>query len=278
MIRLQNIYKSFDKTAVLKGVNLHIEAGETMVLLGLSGSGKTTTLKLINGLEKPDEGRILFNENPLEEQDLLTLRRQMGYVIQEGGLFPHYTVFENVAVVPRLLGWDPKDIEERYQLLLQKLALPPNDFRDQYPEQLSGGQQQRIGLARALAADPPVLLMDEPFGALDPITRTAIRQQFLELDELREKTVVLVTHDVQEAFEMGHRIAFMDKGVIVQCGTPDELLNAPANDFVHSFFRNDGWVLQLKSAGLYQLAEKRMREGKLTVEDFKDFLNTPAHE
>ncbi|HBF21354.1 MAG: glycine/betaine ABC transporter ATP-binding protein [Owenweeksia sp.] len=274
MICLQNIHKSFGKTEVLKGITLQVRKGETLVLLGLSGSGKTTTLKLINGLERADQGDIIFKGVPLSQSDPLQVKRQMGYVIQQGGLFPHYTVFENIAVVPRLLKWEPRKIEERYRHLLEKLHLAPDRFRNQYPAQLSGGQQQRVGLARALAADPPVLLMDEPFGALDPITRAAIRKEFLQLDELREKTVVLVTHDVQEAFEMGDRIALMDRGVIVQCGTPAELLTQPENDFVRSFLGNDQWLLQLKCEGWYEELQKALQSGKLSIDALRTLIHT----
>ncbi len=257
---------------MLKGISLEVPQGETLVLLGLSGSGKTTTLKLINGLEKPDQGLVFFEEQALAQSDLLSLRRKMGYVIQEGGLFPHYTVFENVALVPRLLKWDEERIKNRYRLLLEKLQLNPEEYYHQYPDQLSGGQQQRIGLARALAANPPVLLMDEPFGALDPITRASVRQEFLKLDELREKTIVLVTHDVQEAFELGDRIALMDEGRIVQIGKPAELLDQPVNDFVQSFMAKDHWWLRLKEAGLDRVMEEAFHAGNFNVEDLKSLI------
>lgn len=273
MIGLHSIYKSFSGTEVIKGIDLEIKQGETMVLLGLSGSGKTTTLKLINGLILPDEGSITFNGKPLAESNLLEVRRKMGYVIQQGGLFPHYTVFENVAVVPRLLKWAEKIIQSRVKLLLEKLHLDPSEFSDKYPTQLSGGQQQRIGLARALAASPPVLLMDEPFGALDPITRQSVRKEFLELDELREKTVVLVTHDVQEAFELGDRIAIMHQGQIIQNDTPENILAHPSNEFVNEFIKAERLTLTLKNAKIYGRLNTALASGELTADDLKNLTH-----
>ncbi len=247
MIRLENIYKSFGREEVIKGIDLTIAKSETVVLLGLSGSGKTTTLKLINGLISPDKGKVYFKDQPLQSFDILKVRQKMGYMIQQGGLFPHYTVYENAALVPKLLKWPEEKIKTRIKELFEKLALEPHLFFDKYPAQLSGGQQQRIGIARALAANPPVLLMDEPFGALDPITRSGIRKEFLELDELKEKTVVMVTHDVQEAFEMADRIALMHQGKIVQLDTPQNILTNPADSFVKDFIINEYLILSLKS-------------------------------
>jgi osmoprotectant transport system ATP-binding protein len=245
MIEVKNVFKLFDQTPVVTDVSFEVARGETLVLLGTSGSGKTTTLKMLNRLLEPDAGEIKIDGKNSQSIPLEQLRRQMGYVIQQVGLFPHYTVAENVAIVPQLLGWSKDRISDRIQRLLSMVGLPVEQFGSVYPHQLSGGQQQRIGLARALAADPPIILMDEPFGALDPITRHRIRQEFLQWDELKTKTTLLVTHDVLEATMLGDRICLMDKGRIVQIGTPAELIYHPANAFVHSFF--DFQRIQLES-------------------------------
>ncbi len=245
MIDVRQLTKRFVHTAAVDEVSFTVPEGETLVLLGTSGCGKTTTLRMLNRLIEPDSGSIFINGQNSISQNPETLRRYMGYVIQQTGLFPHYSVAENIAVVPRLLQWNPNRIEQRIQELMVMLRLP-EAILNQYPSQLSGGQQQRVGLARALAADPPILLMDEPFGALDPVTRNSIRQEFKTLEALRRKTIVLVTHDVQEAFELGNRIGLMDKGKIQQLGTPAELLFEPANDFVHHFLSDQQTVLKMK--------------------------------
>ncbi|WP_343670262.1 ATP-binding cassette domain-containing protein [Chitinophaga sp.] len=251
MIKLENVSKSFlnGKPAV-SAVSFEVNAGETLVLLGTSGSGKTTTLRMINRLLLPDSGNIFVNGQSILSQRLESLRRGIGYVLQHHGLFPHYTVGENIGVVPGLLKWDAGRIASRVATLMEKLHLPVSDYLHAYPQQLSGGQQQRVGLARALAADPPVLLMDEPFGALDPVTRASVRKEFRALDEIQHKTIIMVTHDVQEAFELGTRICLMDKGKVQQTGTPAELLFSPANDFVRSFFDEHRFVLELKALTL----------------------------
>lgn len=246
MIQLQEVSKQFGSTKAVDRISFTVQEGETLVLLGTSGCGKTTTLRMINRLIEPGSGQVLINGQPVTAQAPELLRRKIGYVLQDNGLFPHYTVEENIGIVPTLLGWDPARIRSRCHALLNKLHLPPAEFAHKYPAQLSGGQQQRVGLARALAADPPILLMDEPFGALDPVTRIKVRQDFLSLDEISRKTIVLVTHDVQEAFEMGHRVCLMHKGAIEQLGTPAELLFRPASDFVRSFFETQRILLELK--------------------------------
>jgi osmoprotectant transport system ATP-binding protein len=200
---------------------------------------------MINRLIEPSAGKVFLDGSDVRSIPAETLRRGIGYVLQDSGLFPHYTVAENIAVVPRLLRWDARRIAERTRVLLEKLHLPPGEYLDAYPAQLSGGQAQRVGLARALAADQPVLLMDEPFGALDPITRAAVRKDFRSLDEVRKRTIVLVTHDVAEAFELGDHVCLMDAGRVAQWGTPAELLLRPANDFVRSFFDADRLFLEL---------------------------------
>ncbi|MBO0952155.1 ABC transporter ATP-binding protein [Fibrella forsythiae] len=233
-ICLTNVTKRYHDRAVVDNLTLTIPAGETLVLLGTSGCGKTTTLKMLNRLIDADSGTIAINGVDIRQQEPHLLRRSIGYVIQDAGLFPHYTVADNIAVVPRLLGWDDGRMKQRTQELLAMLRLPDSVLL-RFPDQLSGGQRQRIGLARALAADPPIILMDEPFGALDPITRAAIRREFRELEALQQKTIVLVTHDVREAVNLGDRIALMDAGRIVQLGPPSELSDQPATDFVKEY-------------------------------------------
>lgn len=234
MIDIQNLVKRFESHTAVDNISLSIGQGETLVLLGTSGCGKTTTLKMINRLIEPNGGSIQVDGMDVRQQDGPTLRRRIGYVIQDGGLFPHYTIADAIATVPKLLNWDVRAIQERTRELIAKLQLPETVLL-RYPAELSGGQRQRVGLARALAAKPPVVLMDEPFGALDPFTRRHVRRELFGLSELKETTVVLVTHDVSEALELADRIALMDQGRIVQMGTPDELLNQPANDFVRDF-------------------------------------------
>ena len=206
------------------------------MLLGTSGSGKTTTLRMINRLTDPDKGTVLIDGKNIMDQDAENLRRGMGYVLQNYGLFPHFTVAENIAIVPKLLKWPKAQINQRTDELLTKLQLPPAQYRKKYPKNLSGGQMQRVGLARALAADPPILLMDEPFGALDTLTRMSVRKEFNNLDELKKKTIILVTHDVEEAFELGDVIGLMDNGRLEQFGKPADLLFHPANDQQPLFF------------------------------------------
>lgn len=253
MIQLEHVTKSFgDKTAV-SDINLTVQEGENVILIGTSGCGKTTTLRMINRLIEPDSGKILINGKDAKLQSPHELRRGIGYVLQQHGLFPHYTVAENIAVVPRLLGWDAVRIRTRSEELLLKLHLDPSLFMNVYPAQLSGGQQQRVGLARALIADAPIVLMDEPFGALDDVTRKSIRKDFMELEEFKRRTIVLVTHDISEAFELGNRICIMDKGRIVQQGSRQELLFNPSNDFVKDFLSNHLLELQLRMTDLDDL-------------------------
>jgi osmoprotectant transport system ATP-binding protein len=244
MISLQHVTKKFGSRTAVDNISFEVATGETCVLLGTSGCGKTTTLRMINRLIELSAGNILVNGKNVKEIAAEKLRRNMGYVLQHNGLFPHYTISENIAVVPRLLKWPEKKIANRIDELLDKVHLPEN-ILSLYPEHLSGGQQQRIGLARALAADPPILLMDEPFGALDAITRKKITKEFSGLELLRNKTIVLVTHDIREAFDLGDRILLMDKGKIVQQGKPVELLFQPASTFVSDFFSNQKMELQL---------------------------------
>ncbi|EAB7574749.1 osmoprotectant ABC transporter ATP-binding protein OsmV [Salmonella enterica subsp. enterica] len=221
------------------------------VLLGPSGCGKTTTLKMINRLIAPSSGNILINGENTNDMDTVTLRRNIGYVIQQIGLFPNMTIEENITVVPRMLGWDKARCKQRAEELMDMVALDARKFLHRYPKEMSGGQQQRIGVIRALAADPPVLLMDEPFGAVDPINREVIQNQFLDMQRKLKKTVMLVSHDIDEALKLGDRIAVFRQGRIVQCASPDELLAKPANEFVGSFVGQDRTLkrLLLVSAG-----------------------------
>jgi osmoprotectant transport system ATP-binding protein len=240
--------------------------------LGKSGCGKTTTLKMINRLITPDEGAVFINEKDTSKINVEELRLGIGYVLQNHGLFPHYTIAQNIAIVPKLLKWKEADISKRIDELLEKLHLPFS-VKNQFPHQLSGGQQQRVGLARALAANPPILLMDEPLGALDPITREKIRNEFLTLDELQSKTIIMVTHDVQEAFELGDRICLMDEGEILQIGTPKELLEKPTNQKVKDFIGSQKLQLSLKSLALSEIwsfikpAESIIQTKKLSAQN-----------
>ena len=245
MVQVEHVYKNFGGTAAVADVSFEVAAGETLVLLGSSGSGKTTTLKMLNRLVEPSAGKIWIDGKDITTLPIVALRRKIGYVIQQIGLFPHYTVAENIGLLPGLLQWPESKIKQRTALLLETLGLPPEQFIRKYPHELSGGQQQRVGLARALAANPPIILMDEPFGALDPIIRHTIRQEFLQLDELKDKTTILVTHDVTEAIQLADRICLMDKGRIQQIGPAKELLLNPANTFVQQFFNHTRFQLEL---------------------------------
>jgi osmoprotectant transport system ATP-binding protein len=246
MIKVDNVSKHFGGVKAVNGVSFEVEEHENLILLGTSGCGKTTTLKMINRLIEPTSGGIYIDGKNILDQQPEILRRGIGYVLQNNGLFPHYTVAQNIAVVPNLLKWDKQKTEKRTAELMEKLHLDAS-YLNIYPNELSGGQQQRIGLARALVSDPPVLLMDEPFGALDNVTRSKIHAEFKALDELKRKTIIMVTHDVQEAFELGDRICLMDKGKIVQHGTPADLLFKPKNDFVKDFLKEQRLLLELKT-------------------------------
>jgi osmoprotectant transport system ATP-binding protein len=231
-------YSGQDEPAI-RDLSLEVEAGEICVLVGPSGSGKTTALRMVNRTVEITEGDILIAGTSIRDRDPAELRREMGYVIQQIGLFPHRTVAQNIATVPKLLGWDRDRIAERVRELLELIGLDPA-MGDRYPSQLSGGQQQRVGVARALAADPPVMLMDEPFGAIDPINRERLQNEFLRLQAEIRKTVLFVTHDIDEAIKMGDRIAILKEGgVLAQYATPAELLMAPADEFVEDFVGAD---------------------------------------
>ncbi|MFJ6415745.1 ABC transporter ATP-binding protein [Paeniglutamicibacter sp. NPDC091659] len=238
------------------GLTLEIPAGSIVMFVGPSGCGKTTTLKMINRLIEPSSGKIVINGEDVTKMDGDTLRRRIGYVIQAGGLFPHMTVAANIAIVPKMLGWDKAKIAARVDELLELVSLDPAIYRDRYPKELSGGQQQRVGVARALAADPPVLLMDEPFGAVDPITRQRLQDELLNIQSEVQKTIVMVTHDFDEAVKLGDWIAVFDEGAqLVQYDSPERVLANPANEFVENFIGS--------GAGLKQLTLTRVNEVEL---------------
>ena len=247
MIRLDGVGKRYeDGTVAVHELDLDVPEGQLVVLVGPSGCGKSTTLKMVNRLIEPTTGRILLEGEDVTHADPVALRRRMGYVIQQTGLFPHQTVATNVATVPRLLGWDRKRVDARVMELLELVGLEPGRFAKRYPHQLSGGQRQRVGVARALAADPPVLLMDEPFGAVDPIVRDRLQAEFVRLQREVRKTVLFVTHDLDEAVRLGDRIAvFRDGGYLEQYDAPPRILGAPATDFVRSFVGSDRGLKRL---------------------------------
>jgi osmoprotectant transport system ATP-binding protein len=251
MIELRNVSKLFDQTRAVDDISLHVQTGELCVLVGTSGCGKSTTLRMINRLIAHSAGSIRIAGRDIEQIDPQQLRRGIGYAIQSTGLFPHWTVARNIAVVPRLLGWPAARIRQRVEELLQLLELAPAEFADKYPSQLSGGQAQRVGVARALAGDPDILLMDEPFGALDPITRESLQNELLRIQSQVRKTIVFVTHDMDEALKLANRIVVMDKGRIVQQDSPQALLANPANAFVENLL--GGQERGLKQAGLQRV-------------------------
>jgi ABC-type proline/glycine betaine transport systems, ATPase components len=235
-IRFEDVTKKFNKASYYAADHLSftIEEGEFITILGSSGCGKTTLLKMVNRLYEPDSGKIILFGEDISTVDAVTVRRRIGYVIQETGLFPHMTIEENVGAVPKLMKWDKAKIAARVDELLETVGLPPAEFKKRYPSQLSGGQQQRVGLARALAISPKIMLMDEPFGAVDAITRTSLQDELLRLHEDLRKTFLFVTHDVNEAFKLGSRVMIMDKGRICQFDTPQNIIKAPADGFVRS--------------------------------------------
>ncbi|MGI8657919.1 MAG: ABC transporter ATP-binding protein [Candidatus Limnocylindria bacterium] len=260
MIRLEQLTKSFpgQTRPAVEQLDLEIPAGEIVILVGPSGCGKTTTMRLINRLIEPTSGRIILEGEDVTKVNPDKLRRRIGYVIQQVGLFPHQTISDNIATVPRMLGWDEKRISARVDELLAMVGLDPATYRHRYPKALSGGQRQRAGVARALSADPPVMLMDEPFGAIDPITRDRLQNEFLRLQETIRKTIIFVTHDIDEAIKMGDRIAILREGSqIAQYDTPERILSAPADDFVADFI---GSGAALKRLNLSRVTEIELVE------------------
>ncbi|WP_255681561.1 ATP-binding cassette domain-containing protein [Natrinema sp. SYSU A 869] len=247
MIEFDSVTKIYsDQTVAIEDISFEVERGTTTVFVGPSGCGKTTSMTLVNRMQDSTEGTVYYDGTDVQDLDKVDLRREIGYVIQEIGLFEHMTVSENIATVPELKGWAQSRIDDRVDELLELMDLPPATYRDQYPTALSGGQQQRVGVARALAADPDVLLMDEPFGALDPLTREELQNEFLEIQERIDTTILFVTHDINEALKMGDKIAIFDVGELVQYGSPQEILHNPANTFVKEFIGADRTLKELQ--------------------------------
>ncbi len=239
MITFKNLKKDFNGLTAVDQLNVELSSGEITVLIGPSGCGKTTTLRMINRLIEPSEGSILIDGKDHSELNPVELRRNIGYVIQQTGLFPHMSIAQNIGLVPYIEKWDEEKREKRVKELLKFIGLDPEEYYDRYPNELSGGQQQRVGVARALAADPDIILMDEPFGALDPITRVSLQDELLNIQETIGKTIVFVTHDMDEALKLADKIAIMREGKIVQFDTPEQILRNPADDFVQEFIGND---------------------------------------
>lgn len=268
MIELKEVTKIYEGQTVpaVNKLMLTIPKGETVVLVGPSGCGKSTTLRMINRLIEPTSGAILIDGRDIREENPDQLRMGIGYVIQQIGLLPHRTVAENIAIVPRLYGWPKEKIRNRVEELLQLVGLDPETTRNKFPSQLSGGQMQRVGVARAMAVDPPIMLMDEPFGAVDPIIRNYLQDEFLRLQGELKKTICFVTHDINEAIKMGDKIAIFNQGELVQYGTPEDILARPANDFVRDFIGYDRAVKMLSLFRVKQLARRRVctiRESEL---------------
>ncbi|EME59921.1 proline/glycine/betaine ABC transporter ATPase [Amycolatopsis decaplanina DSM 44594] len=264
-IELENVTKRYPGTRepAVDDFSMVVPAGKIVVFVGPSGCGKTTTMRMINRLIEPTSGRITIGGDDALKLDVDTLRRRIGYAIQQAGLFPHFTVAQNIAVVPGLLGWDKKRVDDRVEEMMDLVGLDPADFRDRFPRQLSGGQQQRVGVARALAADPPVLLMDEPFGAVDPITRGNLQDELLRLQTELKKTIVFVTHDFDEAVKLGDKIAVLgDQSRILQYDTPDAILANPADDTVAGFV---GAGASLKQLTLLRVRDVELKQDALTA-------------
>jgi len=243
LVQFQDVTYSLPNTTIISNLNLTVERGETLVLLGESGCGKTTTLKLVNRLLTPTSGEVMVEGKSTTRWDPIELRRRIGYVIQEGGLFPHFSIARNVGLVPALSGWDDGRTSERVREMLNLVGLDPDRFAERYPRELSGGQRQRVGVARALAADPPLLLLDEPFGALDPLTRASLQREFAELAARLGKTAILVTHDVREALLLGSRIGLMHKGQLLLLETPERFRtsdNSQARAYLDTLQLNGG--------------------------------------
>lgn len=270
LLKIENVSKIYKggKKAV-KNISLEIQKGEFICFIGPSGCGKTTTMKMINRLIEPSDGKIFINGENIMEKDPVELRRQIGYVIQQIGLFPHMTILENITLVPKLLKWSEQKKKERALELLQLVDMGP-EYLDLYPYELSGGQQQRIGVLRALASNPPLILMDEPFGALDPITRDALQEEFKNLQRTLNKTIVFVTHDMDEAIKLADRIVILKAGEIVQVGTPDEILRNPANEFVEEFIGKERLIQPRPNL---QLVEQIMSRNAISITEEKSLTD-----
>ena len=268
MIRFNDVTKRYGEKTAVSRLNMTVENGSVCVLIGPSGCGKSTTLKMINRLLEPDDGTLEVADVPLRDWDPVALRLEIGYVIQSVGLLPHMRVWQNISLVPRLLGWSRLRRRERAEELLELVGLNPAEYRDKHPSQLSGGEAQRVGVARALAADPPYLLMDEPFGAVDPLTRSSLQQSFRQIQSRLKKTVVLVTHDLDEAIFLADRIALLRDGELHQFGSPGDLLARPADPFVAEFVGSDRMLRILNTVELTQVNGSRRGDGaKPTLRD-----------
>lgn len=255
MIEFLNVSKRYKDKYVVKNLNINFYDGEISVIIGPSGCGKTTTLKMINRLIEPTEGDIKINGKSIFEFDEIQLRRRIGYVIQDIGLFPHYTIYKNISIVPELLKWDREKIDKRVKELMDLINLPLS-YLNKYPKELSGGEKQRVGVARALAADPEILLMDEPFGAIDPINRKSLQDFFIEIQKTLKKTVIFVTHDIFEAIKLGDRIGIMKDGEIIQFDTPQNILKKPKNKFVEDLLGINKNILRLSLSKVFDFVKK----------------------
>ncbi|MED1469230.1 ABC transporter ATP-binding protein [Bacillus salipaludis] len=268
MITFKNVskvYKSNDKQVkAVDNVNMTVESGEICVFLGPSGCGKTTLLRMVNRLVPITDGQIEIGGKDIYSLDSIELRRSIGYVIQQNGLFPNMTIEENINVVPKMLGWDAEKMKKRYNDLMEMMGLSPDEYRKRFPWELSGGQQQRIGVARAMAADPPVMLMDEPFGALDPIIREHLQNEFLRIQKDVKKTILFVSHDIDEAIRLGDKIAIFNKGQLMQFGTPDDILSNPRNEFVRDFIGSDREIKRLTLLTVKDLLSKGKKSNRKT--------------
>ncbi|NLK21889.1 MAG: betaine/proline/choline family ABC transporter ATP-binding protein [Epulopiscium sp.] len=273
MIVYENVTKRYDDITIVDNLNLTINNGEFVVLIGPSGCGKTTTLKMINRLIKTNEGNIYIDEQNIMEMNAVELRRKIGYVIQQIGLFPNMTIEENISVVPKLLKWSKEKCNKRVHELLEMVDLPYDENAKKYPNELSGGQQQRIGVLRALAAEPPIILMDEPFGALDPVTRDGLQDELKTLQKKLNKTIIFVTHDMDEAVKMADKIVFMSKGKILQAATPEEMLNKPADPIISDFMGR----LSYSRSGSDLTCADVMKTRVLTLPETKKTLECIEH-
>lgn len=267
------IYESGDKKVkAVDNIDLHIDEGKICVFLGPSGCGKTTLLRMVNRLISISNGTIEVNGKNINKLNMIELRRSIGYVIQQNGLFPNMTIEENICVVPKLLSWDRMKMRKRYNELMEMMGLNPDEYRKRYPWELSGGQQQRIGVARALAADPPVMLMDEPFGALDPVIREHIQNEFLRIQNNVKKTILFVSHDIDEAVRLGDSIAIFKEGSLMQHGTPNDLLSNPQNDFVRDFVGSDRALMRLTLLSVRDLVNSIEHFNKSSEEHVESHL------
>ena len=284
MIKLDNLTKIFEtadgSTVAADHINMEVPEGEICILLGPSGCGKTTTLKMLNRIIQPTSGRVFIDGKDTTDYDTIELRRNIGYVIQQIGLFPNMTVEENICVVPKLLGWDMARARKRAAELVEVMALDPAIFMNRFPKELSGGQAQRIGVARALAADPPVMLMDEPFGAIDPINREIIQDEFLKMQQTLHKTIMFVSHDIDEAVKMGDKIAIFREGKLEQFAAPDDVLAHPANEFIAGFVGADRTLKRLRLVTVHEAmySDAPKVKGEDTLDRAAELMIEHGHE